>query len=466
MAAPADAFGVSSDAGQPRRDLRLLYWGVGAGWLTCLAWVVLADFDAVRSKALVLGAWVLLLAAVNLLPLTGWESVHLTADLPITIAAAIVLSPGETALVATVGAFETREFNRRTSASKALFDRSQIGLASFLASVAVHAVVSNPSSSPFILILALLALLVDSVVNYSLVAAAVSLERNHSFKDVVRSLRLGTLPDFLLTLAAWVVLGAMLVALYTQIAAWALLGFVAPALLGRQVLLRSQMYTETHKAYLSRESALVELANRVDQERTDERRLIAADLHDDVLQPLFKVTLMTHVLKADLAKGRLLQLEEDLPELAEATELASSSVRNLIGDLRRSSLGAGGLTRTLEKLVKRLSEESTVAVHASIDEVRTDSGRQLALYQIAKEGLSNAIHHSKAANVWIELRQDDDGIRLSIRDDGVGFDPDLEKEGHFGILIMRERAAAYQGSLFLDTALGQGCLLTCVLPKT
>src|SRR5439155_1571476 len=101
-------------------------------------------------------------------------------------------------------------------------------------------------------------------------------------------------------------------------------------------------------AYRSREQALQQVTNQIGQERMDERRLIAAELHDEVLQPLFKVTLMAQVLKADLARGQLLELDQDVPELLTASDLASTTLRELIGDLRRSALGRGGVSSSLE----------------------------------------------------------------------------------------------------------------------
>jgi two-component system nitrate/nitrite sensor histidine kinase NarX len=223
------------------------------------------------------------------------------------------------------------------------------------------------------------------------------------------------------------------------------------------------MYVDQSHAYRSKQVALEQLSNRIQDERTDERRLIAADLHDEVMQPLFKVSLLGHVLKTDLATGRLLAMDQDLPELLMAAEVASNSLRDLIGDLRKSTLGRGGLTPALKSLAQGLSTEVAPTVHVNIHDVSGDDRTELAIYQIAKEALSNAISHSKAQDLWIEIDQGPDGIVLTVRDNGVGFKPYESRTGHYGLSIMRERAELVGGFLTIDSDPGHGCLVTLAI---
>ena len=172
--------------------------------------------------------------------------------------------------------------------------------------------------------------------NYLLVGLGIALEHDLPLHHVFGRMRFGTALDFGVTFAAWGVLATILTALYDDVHSWILILFLGPTLLGRHALLRSQMLVETKTAFESRGSALAQVEHRIHEERSDERRLIAADLHDEVLQPLFKVTLMAQVLKSDLATGRLLEMDNDLPDLLDAAEVAATSLRQLIGDLRSS----------------------------------------------------------------------------------------------------------------------------------
>ena len=446
-------------------DYRLMLWAVSATCTTLLVWGVVAKSREIAHSATSLLPWILLLAIVHLLPLNGWQSTQMIADWPIQIAAALLLPPIETALVAFIAAFDSREFRGQIAFSKALFNRSQVGLNYFLTSWVAHHLVASPSTSSQILPLSCLILALALGVNYVLVGTEISLEHGYGFRDVVTRLRLGTPVDFLLTFAGWSVLGAMLAALYVRVHPAALVTLVLPTVLARQVLMRSQMFVETTKAYRSRGKTLAKLTNQIYEERSDERKLIAADLHDEVLQPLFKVTLMAHVLKADLASGRLLAMDADLPDLLTAAEVASTTLRELIGDLRRSTLGRAGLSTALERLIEGGERNSLTRLEGRIEQVEVDAIRELVVYQIAKESLGNALSHSGATLVSLELRRQAEAVVLEVKDNGKGFDPLQARDSHYGLHIMRERASAIGGELFIDSAIGEGCSVTLVLPQ-
>lgn len=456
----------ASTEAKPRRATkapRLFLWSVSVTWLTFLMFAVMSQSDELVERILPLLPWIVLLGAANLLPVRGWQAAHLAVDLPIEVAAGLVLSPVETALVGFLGAFDIREFRGQLSIDKAVFNRSQVGCSCLAGSLVAHLLDNSPASSPLILPIAFAALTSLFLINYMFVSTAISLEHGYPVKRVITRLRLGTMEDFVVSFLAWGVLGAMLAALYDRVQPWALLAFLGPTLLSRQALLRSQSYLEAAEAYHSRDAVLAQISNQIYEERSDERRLIAADLHDEVLQPLYKVQLMAHVLKADLSSGRILDIDEDLPQLLTAAELASGTLRDLMGDLRRSTVGRGGLRGALTSLIRGLERQTTMKIHSEIKETSAGPQVDLAIYQIAKEGLTNATSHSHAQNLWVELTKDLDVVRLVIRDDGVGFDPLAVQEGHYGMLIMRERAEAIGGQLFIDSSPGRGAKITLVI---
>ena len=112
-----------------------------------------------------------------------------------------------------------------------------------------------------------------------------------------------------------------------------------------------------------------------------------------------------------------------------------------------------------------LSTEGGAQIRTSLQEDETDSMTQLTLYQIAKEALSNALQHSGASNIWVELAGDEDLLRLIIKDDGKGFDPYVQKADHYGLHVMRERARSVAGSLYVDSAPRSGCSVTVLIPR-
>jgi signal transduction histidine kinase len=444
-------------------DVRIFFWLVSLSWLAVLAWQVSFHPEELSKHVPELLPWVLVISVAHLLPLTDWPHAYFTPDIPILVAGSLVLTPLQISVAIFLGAVDVKEFRGETTLSKALCNRSQLAWTVFLPSLGVHLVSESPSTSAFILPLAFFYLAVSNAVNYGLVGIAVALERHLSVSQVVRRMKVGGLSEFLLTFVVWGVLGAMLAVLYDQVPL-ALVAFLGLALLGRHTLSKSQMLMQTSRAYRSGQRAFAHLGNRIHEERTDERRLIAADLHDEVLQPLFKVSLMAHVLKADLENGRLLEMDKDLPELLAAVELSANTLRELIGDLRRSTLGRGGLAPALSSLVQGMRAQTTAQISANINSVKAEPQTELILYQIAKEAIGNAVSHARADAIWIELCQGVDGTRLMVRDDGVGFDPLIAKDGHFGMHIMKERAASVGSQFYVDTSPGEGCSVTLILP--
>lgn len=436
----------------------------------CAIWVPLLGFllvsqwrTVVRPDLPELVPWTCVVLASWLLPLRSWHAELFAADFPVMTAAALIFSPAEAAAISFIGSVDPSEL-RKSELFKTLFNHSQISCSWFAASFVAHTVAHTPTAAPILVPVALLAILVDTLVNYVLVVYPLSLQLGSPLRRALSHLHVGSWSDFGLAFLAGGSMGAMLAVLYEKTGPWIVPVFLAPALLTRQALLRSQMLIELDHAFKDRETALQHVADEVDRERTDERRLIAADLHDEVLQPLFRVSLFAQVLRRDLAHGKLLELEEDLPQLVSATDEASSTVRDLVGDLRRSGLGRGGLREALTRLVAVTQSQTRIHLHQAVEDVEPNPRAQLALYQIAKEALGNAMRHSRATNVWLELRDDGRIVSLSVRDDGTGFDPDVHPDDHYGLLIMRERAASVGGSLYVDTTPGEGCTIRAVVP--
>jgi len=457
VAAPAPS-GLKSSH-RALRPPRVYFWGVSLLWLAILGWNLSNEGEMLASNATALIPWVASLAVLNLLPVSTWKAAFLSPDTSISAAAAVVLSPTEAGLVTFLATIDPRELRGQVPLAKAAFNRSQVSLAVFVGSLAVHAFADSAGPSPLVIPLTFVWLVLALGVNYVLTAIGASLEHGHPISKVLRRMQVGGWGDFLLTTLSWGMMGAMLAILHDEIGPLALAAFMVPTLLGRQALIRSQTSIDTGRAYRSREAALAQISHQILEERNDERRLIAADLHDEVLQPLFKVTLMAHVLKADLASGRLMAMDQDLPELLTAADLASSTLRELIGDLRRSALGRGGLGPALSSLVRSLSKQIPIRIHPRIERVTLDPDSELVFYQIAKEALSNAVSHSRATNVWVRLFEHDGVIALTVKDDGSGFDPLEERSGHYGIAIMRERASAVGAHLSVDSSPSLGCTI-------
>jgi two-component system sensor histidine kinase DegS len=174
---------------------------------------------------------------------------------------------------------------------------------------------------------------------------------------------------------------------------------------------------------------------------------------------------MGQVLKQDLASGRLLELDDDLPELLTATDAAQRAVRDLLGDLRKSPLGAAGLIPTLRLLVDQLSAAGAPTTTLDIEEFESTPLAQLLAYQVVREALHNTAKHARASNVAVRLWRDDDMLRLSVTDDGTGFaSSTVDNDRHFGLQIMKERLEAAGGTMIVDSRLGKGTMVAASVP--
>ncbi|MGZ5306881.1 MAG: sensor histidine kinase, partial [Actinomycetota bacterium] len=171
------------------------------------------------------------------------------------------------------------------------------------------------------------------------------------------------------------------------------------------------------------------------------------------------------VLRQDLNSGRLLDLDDDVPQLITATEAAQSAIRSLVRDLRQSSIGPGGLNVTLELLARQLEAAGSPTVRLELSDVGGSHVSQLLTYQVAREALNNAARHSRASRITVRLFRESGLIRLIVEDDGVGFDPcQVDANEHFGLQLMAERVEASRGRMVMDTQLGGGTRVMVTLP--
>jgi signal transduction histidine kinase len=246
---------------------------------------------------------------------------------------------------------------------------------------------------------------------------------------------------------------------------WSFAAFVIPIVLGRELFAHSERLSRATRELEAKGKALRSVTRTIAEERRDERTRVAASLHDEVLQHLHHVHLMGEVLRHDLSSGRLLDLEHDLPELLNATESASDSIRSLIRDLRSSSIGKGGLTPTVGLLVEDLSSKSKIPIEAQLSDVGGTPQIQLLVYQVAREALQNAVKHSGADRIEIRLFRDGPTIHLIVCDDGRGFVyGDVDRRMHFGLELMNERLLMVGGSLEVDTSPGRGTRISAEFP--
>jgi signal transduction histidine kinase len=412
-----------------------------------------------------LTVWTLAFALLNVFDLPAWRGRTLAPDVPVLLAIGLTFPPATAGLIALVGTVDRREFAGRLTLTKSIFNRTQGAILAIVPASVARLIPRSIQEASRLALCTAVALVVLTVSNYALVSVAGKIADGTPILDSVRNLVLGRPIDFAMTWTGWGLMGMLLVAAHDSIGLLAIVAFTGPALIGRQVLERSKSALVAEANLEGKQRAITELSSRIFDERRDERQRIASHLHDEVLQPLYQVSLMCDVVKQDSAMGQLLELDKDIPLLNLTVGLASKNLRTVIGRLRNSPIGIRGLASTLRGLVRDLEGQSRVDIKQSIADVHiADSALQLTIYQVAKEALTNAVRHARASRIQVHLTQDMDAVRLSIEDNGGGFDPGTAKQDHFGLLIMHERTESVGGILLVDSRLGEGTIVAARFP--
>jgi signal transduction histidine kinase len=316
---------------------------------------------------------------------------------------------------------------------------------------------------------ALVAGLADYVVNVGLVGLGVALVNNIGFLEVLRRMRIGRSAEFLVNYIGLGFFGAVLAKLYVDplVGVWAIPAVLMPLVLARQMFFRTRALEEAHEELKLREQIMRSLSDRMAEERQDERAQIAAYLHDDLAQLLFRLSLQVDVAKRHLRSDDPTTTELDLENIRDTKNRTSEMVRALIRDLHRSPLGRKGLGEALSSFVSDIATGSGVEFTTDVEEVNLPPAIQLLAYHIAREAAMNALKHSGASAVEISLKSQDDRVVLGIRDNGLGFDTSAPgPEGHFGLSMMRERAQVAGGEFNLTSSPGVGTTIEVAFPDS
>lgn len=433
-----------------------------------LVLVVFGLWDARQSLAGVgwgLAAWVLVVALVGVASVPADSGPQLGLDMPLLLAAAFLFGPGIAGAIAFIGYVDVREFKGDISLVRALYNRAQTSLSVMAAAVVFSVVDGQINEWPAAILVSLVAVAADCLVNYGLVVAAKALHDQVSPWDILGGLRVGAARTFLVTYLSYGLLSPILGQIYLEIGSWGLVAFALPALLARQAFEQSRRLEAANGRLRTQSAALRDMSSRVADERRDERLAVAAGLHDEVLPPLYNVHLMGQVLRRDLAAGRLLDLEGDVPSLLQAVDTANDAVRGLIGGLRESPLGTGGLGQTLGLLVRHLETLTAAKIEVHVGEVDGPPLTQLLAFYVLREALTNAVKHANASVIRVHADTADDSVRITVEDDGKGFDPaGVDTTSHFGLSLMRERVDLVGGLLHVQTLLNGGTRVVARLP--
>ena len=215
----------------------------------------------------------------------------------------------------------------------------------------------------------------------------------------------------------------------------------------------------------ARTEQLRELAQHLQTIREDERSHLARELHDELGALLTAAKLDVARLKSRLGATITPDATERLAHLNESLNGGIALKRRIIEDLRPSSLSNLGLVAALEILLREFAARSEIEVVDDLDRVELDATSQLTVYRLVQEALTNVVKYAKARQVVVTLAPiEGGGARVSVKDDGVGFDTNVPRMARHGLIGMRYRVEAEGGTMQLVSSPGAGTLIEATLP--
>jgi len=226
---------------------------------------------------------------------------------------------------------------------------------------------------------------------------------------------------------------------------------------------------ELYENLRQREQELGHLSSARAAAQEDERRRIAREIHDGLGQMLTAVKFNVEIL-------------EDTPGLGDAERKRFNEIKGLLDNvmteardisynLMPSVLEDFGLSPALQLFCETFAGRLKVKVSYQAHGIngRFDRALEVNLYRIAQEALTNVVKHAEADSIDVQLLGNEQGVRMSIEDDGKGFSPSMPRapksEGGMGILSIRERAAVFGGTLTIESTPGKGTTILVEIPK-
>jgi two-component system nitrate/nitrite sensor histidine kinase NarX len=194
----------------------------------------------------------------------------------------------------------------------------------------------------------------------------------------------------------------------------------------------------------------------------EERQRIAADMHDGLAQTISYLGHQVDETAAHVEEGRIAEALTECERIRKALDQASTDVRYSIASLREAPQPRRSVQEALGALIASLAPEMGPEVSFEHD---GEAGVYLApvyldqVLRVAREAVLNALRHARANSIAVRFRVDAGEALVTVEDDGVGFDPGApltDGRDHFGMSIMRARAARLGGRVVIDAAPGRG----------
>ncbi len=208
------------------------------------------------------------------------------------------------------------------------------------------------------------------------------------------------------------------------------------------------------------------LSNRILTAMEEERSRLARELHDELGQALTAVKLDLQMLDESISSAK--PVNSELEKSIELIDYTIDMVRRQSVSLRPPALDDLGLLSCLEEMLRGFMARTKIKTTLNVKGLKTRLPKQFetAIYRCVQESLTNIARHSKANNAVVEFKKENGLIYISVRDDGVGFEPEIVEtcREHIGLAGMQERVKLLAGKLEIDSAPSKGTAVLIEIP--
>jgi two-component system sensor histidine kinase UhpB len=208
------------------------------------------------------------------------------------------------------------------------------------------------------------------------------------------------------------------------------------------------------------------MGERLAQVSEAERQRLARELHDRVGRNLTALGINLNIVRTQVPDNLSPDVHPRLDDSLSLVEQTTKQIRDVMAELRPPVLDDYGLFAALHWYAEQFVARTGIAVTVEGEEPdeRLDPKVENALFRIAQEALNNVAKHGRASEVVLVLELEQEYLRLTVRDDGIGFDPlqpaQRGTEGGWGLFTMAERAEAVGGHCAIESCPGRGTQVT------
>lgn len=210
-----------------------------------------------------------------------------------------------------------------------------------------------------------------------------------------------------------------------------------------------------------------EFGIRIIEAQEEERKRLSREIHDGPAQMMANVLMRSDLIERTYRERGIEKAIEEISHLKVNVRNALSEVRRIIYDLRPMALDDLGIVPTLRKYLMTVEEYNpgvTIHFQSLSKEQRLSTNYEVSFFRLVQECVTNSLKHSKSKEIWVKLEWLKDSVNIVIKDQGVGFDPNIVKDNSFGLIGIRERIEILKGSFNIDSAPGKGTTVIFKIP--